>query len=666
MILDRIVLHHFGSYYGRQEIRLTPPSADRPVVLFGGLNGVGKTTLLDALQLALYGKLAYCSNRGALAYEEYLRRSIHRSVDPKDGAAVELEFRHVGGVHEHRYRVHRQWSQRGSGIREIVEVHLDGKLDRVLTETWDEHVETILPRRISPLFFFDGEKIEAFADPQRSAELLATAIQSLLGIDLVEQLGTDLLVLERRKRTELQAEEDRQKVDQMRVELDQLASHRAGLRAERAAIRNELDRAEKLLRDLDERFRAEGGELFDQRSELERSRTALASELKAVEEELRSLAAGATPLLLVSDLLLDILEQDRRETAALRETFLSRELAARDALLLQEVETRAASADLLAAMQQFLERDRQSRIQAAETPQYVHLSAEGRSSLQNLQYQGLREARERAAEALGRAEALRVELADLDRKLARIPDQDAIASIIEAREQARAAVFRIQGRLDAAAAEIERLDREWEQRNARLIALIQRQVEIDFAQEDVKRILIHSEKIRGTLEKFRTAVITHHVERIEVLILESLQQLLRKQSLIGALRINPETFETELQGPGGEIIPPDRLSAGERQLLAVSMLWGLARAAGRPLPVIIDTPLGRLDGAHRSHLVESYFPAASHQVLLLSTDQEIGHDNFQRLQPWIGASYHLVHDDQRGATYVEPGYFWKEFHEHVA
>ena len=107
-------------------------------------------------------------------------------------------------------------------------------------------------------------------------------------------------------------------------------------------------------------------------------------------------------------------------------------------------------------------------------------------------------------------------------------------------------------------------------------------------------------------------------------------------------------------------IPAARLSAGERQLLAVSMLWGLGQAAGRPLPVVIDTPLSRLDSSHRRHLVERYFPRASHQVLLLSTDEEIDEELFEALSPTIGHMYHLTHDDAIGATSIKPGYFWEE------
>src|ERR1051325_3601018 len=93
MILDELVLHNFGLFRGRQSIPLAPPSPEKPIIIFGGLNGAGKTTLLDSIQLALYGKRARTSNRGALSYDEYLRRCINSGISPTDGAAIEVQFR---------------------------------------------------------------------------------------------------------------------------------------------------------------------------------------------------------------------------------------------------------------------------------------------------------------------------------------------------------------------------------------------------------------------------------------------------------------------------------------------------------------------------------------------------------------------------------------------
>jgi len=82
MIFDGITLHNYGVYLGRQDIRLRPENNEKPIILIGGLNGVGKTTLLDAFQLGLYGKLSNCSKKGSLSYNNYLKKCIHKMVNP--------------------------------------------------------------------------------------------------------------------------------------------------------------------------------------------------------------------------------------------------------------------------------------------------------------------------------------------------------------------------------------------------------------------------------------------------------------------------------------------------------------------------------------------------------------------------------------------------------
>jgi DNA sulfur modification protein DndD len=134
---------------------------------------------------------------------------------------------------------------------------------------------------------------------------------------------------------------------------------------------------------------------------------------------------------------------------------------------------------------------------------------------------------------------------------------------------------------------------------------------------------------------------------------------MRKDNLITEISIDPVTYGVELRGSSGQPLAAEQLSVGERQLLAVAMLWGLAHAAGQPLPVVIDTPLGRLDSSHRHHLLDRYFPQASHQVVLLSTDTEIDADARKRLQPHIGRAYRLDFDAGASATTVRPGYFWE-------
>ena len=139
------------------------------------------------------------------------------------------------------------------------------------------------------------------------------------------------------------------------------------------------------------------------------------------------------------------------------------------------------------------------------------------------------------------------------------------------------------------------------------------------------------------------------------------QRLARKDDLQISAQINPSTFDVELVDDQGIVINRKLLSAGEKQIYAIAILEALAKTSGRQLPVIIDTPLGRLDSHHREKLIENYFPSASHQVVLLSTDTEVNEQYFlNKLKPDISHSYQICFDSSSKSAYLQPGYFWEE------
>lgn len=655
MILDELTLHNFGVYGGRQSITLTPIDPKRPIILFGGLNGGGKTTLLDALQLCFYGSTAQCSNRNGLAYDEFLRRCVHRGASSPE-AAVEVAFRHTSNGKERLFRLHRSWAPNGTGCRERFNVLCDGQLDKLATEHWAEQVEEFIPARIAHLFLFDGEKIEGYADLDGASALIATAIQNLLGLDIVERLTSDLLVLERRKRAEAKAPEDRRLLEEVRAKIEQLDVSRRQLVNERASTANGLDRRRAELAALDERYRREGGILFERRTELEADAVSAERQLESARRELRDLAAGVAPLLLVPDLLSEVAARAAtEETARRNRETLSAVVEEHKAVLALPAFERLPARER-SALRRALEERRAARLSAAELVSYLDLSGEARLLLMSLMSSELTSATTRLKAALSHERKATDSLEHAKTALAASPSYDALTDIVIAREAAQAEVARLQAEQDQRTAEIERLDRELTQQRERQARLIEAEAWARFENEDVCRVLAHSTKVRDTLGSFRGAVVERHVARIQKLVLESFHQLIRKRSLVSDLRIDPRTLMLELRGADCRPMPPERLSAGERQLLAIAILWGLGKASGRPLPTVIDTPLGRLDSRHRGHLVRRYFPQASHQVLLLSTDEEIAGRYYEALRPSIDRTYRLRFDEVEHRTVIEPGY----------
>ena len=657
MILDELILRNVGTFAGRHAISLAPADPGKPVVLIGGLNGAGKTTLLETIHLALYGALAQPSGRRSGSYENYLAGLIHHGVPASKGASIELVFRaHQQGA-EHQYRISRSWRNTGSAVRESLDVEVDGRPDRTLTSTWNEHVETFLPRGIAGLFFFDGEQIEALADLERSRQVLGSALAALLGLDLVQRLTTDLSVLRRRHRVQQVPENLRQAVEERQREATALRQTEESASQAAARARVDLERAEKKLFELTERYRSAGGDLLDQHESAEAKRLGLRGELGRAEDDLREEMTGAAPLLLASDLLRGLAGQAQAESAAARERIVVDVVGDRDDAIVHRLRKAQIPDATISAIADYLAADRGQRRAAAQVPQIAALR--DAAPLSFLLDSALPAAQDRIRALIERRTSLQRELESAERLLAAIPNPESLAPIREEREAAAADLTAAQAALAAAEDQLASLRHERARADAAYEAAMDRAAQANLDADDQRRLIEHIDRVNATLDALRAAAARRHLQRIGDLVHEALGQLLRKESLVSKVRIDPDSHTVELQGTSGRQFSAQELSAGERQLLAVALLWGLARASGQPLPVMIDTPLGRLDGSHRQHLLDRYFPYASHQVILLSTDTEIDQAAYRRLLPYIGRAYRLEFDQAANATSVEHGYFWE-------
>jgi DNA sulfur modification protein DndD len=654
MIFESLALENFGAYAGHQELLLTPYS-DRPVILVGGMNGGGKTTLLDALQLVLYGSRARTSTRGRESYHEFLRSCITRSADPQQGAKLALRFKRFGEGKALTCEVQRSWRETARGISETLIVTQEGEFDPILTEQWDDFIESYLPSRIAHLFFFDGEQIKELAERENAAQILGSAVHSLLGLDVVDRLQADLKVLERRKRAGVLDGKAAADFSRAQLELTNIDQLQSDALSARGSIENVLGRTRKDAETARERFRTAGGEAYMRRTDIENALAGCRSEEEALSGKLRDLLAGPLPLAMVLPTLAEIEEAAKKDSQKQADEVVCSVLEDRDQALLTELKRHKTPSNVLAAANTFLAKDRAARTPGRDSngvsfsPDTAIVLADTR---QRVLPAVVMEAQSIAAKLMITSD----HIATHEHSLESLPDEDSIAELQSELNEAEALLREKQAELEAIALKQAALATQRADAERRLERFADAAVDEEQRQDSRQRILEHSVRVRRTLEAFRTRVVKRHIIRLEGLILESLQQLFRKRALADRIVIEPDTYAVTLMNSAGQTIPFGRLSAGERQLLATALLWGLARASGRPVPTVIDTPLGRLDSTHRKHLVREYFPHASHQVILLSTDEEIRGSYLDDLRPSISRTYRLAHNDAMGTTTVEEGY----------
>lgn len=658
MLIKRFVVENYGVYRGRHELLLEPKSSERPIVLIGGLNGAGKTTLLDGLRLCLYGKRARLNERDKGRYKEYLRRAIHRHANPFEGASVELEFDHYSMGRRESLRVVRSWSAMGEKVYENVEVYRDGELDRVASDGWEAEVEQIMPLAISELFFFDGERVRRFTESGETAEMLMAAMTHLMGVGLVAQLGRDLDVLAAKTRRGLGDGDDNPELNEAQQQLEATREELDALQAALEHAREAVEQRRAFYEGVDASFRRMGGEEYERRAELEAEGEALDEQREGLLEELRAEARGVAPLGLLDDLLREASDIALAEVEYQRFQVVRDLLVRRDDALVEHLDGAHVDEEVVDTVRAFLAEDRRRRAERhRDVEPFLDVDAGGCAELRRLSHEALPEAAGRLEQSIAERDRLDERAASLKRRLERVPDDEVIQEVLEKRRRARR-------RLDKAELEVRQLEEERarligrvEQIEARIDRYLRERIEAGFDGEDSARVLIYATKIQSGLDRFRLAMLRRKLGVLERLVVEGFQQLARKDELLANLKIDPDTFELSLVDRAGEAFSPEVLSAGERQLLSIAMLWGLARCTGRQLPTVIDTPLGRLDSKHRRNLTCTYFPRAGRQVILLSTDEEIVGDLRASISPAISRQYRLEFESEEDATRIEEGYF---------
>ncbi|MFQ5741110.1 MAG: DNA sulfur modification protein DndD [Acidobacteriota bacterium] len=672
MMINRLVLRNFGLFRGEQSLDLKVREGERhrPIVLVGGHNGSGKTTLLEAVRVCLHGRLALGSRVTDIAYQSYLRDRLHRASDLHSAATyasvgLEFEYSHLGK--RSRYFVQRGWEPRGStGVKEGIRVLRNGEpLDDVDSELWSEFVRSLVPPGVAQLFFFDGERIKRLAEEDTEALTLGESIKALLGLDLVERLQADLDVFSAKQAKRTARVNTARRLRELDKELKALHGELAKVEEDAARVCDEHAKLEAQLLKVEERL-AQGGEgLASRREDLRQEEANLSAELGATEKSARDLLDGTAPFLLCQRTGARLVRQLELERA--RQDWEIGRAHAEEAIRTLRARLTAAAnrRDHLDdnASQWVAQTIGEVQAELATEPEQIH-GVRVLHGLSSIDRQACVQTLQVAAPALARRlslhakklVALEGELRDCRTRMNRVPDAAELTPIVVElsalqEKQARAALdlTLLNERRVALQKEVAVRDRERNRLESAEIA----------SKRASARLTLAAHAREAAAEYLRRLTVAKTIE-LERQALESFQRLSRKDDFVRRIRINPESFTVSLYDSKGEIIPKSSLSAGEKQIYAISLLWGMAKVSGRPLPMIVDTPLGRLDSHHRTNLLKHYFPAAAHQVIVLSTDTEVDRTHYDRLRPQTSHAYQLV--DRQGWTKVEAGYFWETAH----
>jgi DNA sulfur modification protein DndD len=669
MHLTKVTLKNYGVYRDKTEFDFSTTS-DKPVVLVGGTNGAGKTTLFESILVGFYGISFLGKKTTKKEYNKFLANKIHRflgSTASADSTSIIIDFKyfHNGDVDD--YTVDRTWRNEDGRIIEELKIKKDGqRLESVEESQWQSFIEELIPRGVAKLFFFDGEKIVKMAEEENEDIEIKSSFDSLLGLDIVEQLHSDLKVHIMRnmkddtKTIQIQHDQHLKERDEI---LDDISRYEAKL----GAKNKDADDLGHEINTIEAQVSKIGGGFASKRGELKTKKLSLEMKKTALESEMRVLISGPTPLGLIpqqikslkAQIIKDekILKQDiRQEILHEKESELSKLLKSEK--LWNEIDTDSQSKEkLIGNILSVFESEQRSKNSSSmfnlSPLDYANILA----LFNNLETKYLQNLKKLSAEYRD----VNDELQKIDVSLVNAPNDDELGPLISKLNS----LHEEQGVLKT---ETGHLEEQINSKNSYLKMLNFKLRNILADKYKDKNAGVQAElatKVQKVLDEYVEKLKIKKLELLEKYLLEEIQRLMHKENLVTKVSVDKNTFEIKLFDKDGNQSPKDLLSKGEKQMYATAVLLALAKTSGKPLPFMIDTPLARLDVGHRDNLIKKFFPYASHQVVIFSTDSEIDQKYYLQMKPYLSRSYAMEYLPGEGKTHQHSSYFWNDKGEKI-
>ena len=665
MKFRKLVIENYKSFQFPTEIVFPEGENGRSIFLIGGMNGAGKTSIMEAVTYCLYGTKV-----------DEIFRNINRREKAKGNANVTFEL--VMEMDDgSELIVKRSWTAgatsdpRPRDLTERLVVVRDGKRVSVQSqEIWQDFIRATIPPSITQFFFFDGEKIQEIAADDHSEVRLKSSLEAALGIQYINRLAMDIAYIKQEERKGFVAISD-EDLEFKQSELKRERSKLQRKRKDREDLQSELEGFKARLEEAKKRFQATFNTEPDSREamrEQEKKRIQTANRLAQVESEIRALCEKALPFSIAGKLFAGIrlqieAERESASSEAIRENAAA--LAKRIVRVVEEPEpiyTERLSPERMAELERRIFRLLKEGEPGTDQDKVLDLSDRD------------------AARVLNRMESLESsdifllnplldEVRVLENQLSQLEGLGQIGGLTPS----EGALFdELQAEMEGCSTQIGRKAEQLRLLEEEILRLEKRigeiEVEIEklYEKHNVSKekadFIEECDAIASVLNQFVVRLRKSKVHMLQEKTFEMYRLLSSRSGLIKDIVIDDKTYEVRITDRNGHEIRKSAMSAGEKEVFAVSLLWGLAQTSELKLPIIVDTPLSRLDSTHRDNIVNNYFPNAGEQVVILSTDTEIDADYYRALKPRLSGAAILEFDQRQELTTFRSGYFWEGNH----
>jgi len=669
MYISKIELTKFKSYQ-HAEMLFPEPIAGKNIVIVGGMNGYGKTSILEALYLCLYGKdaLPHLARAGLKTddyrgYPSFLEKALNGEAkrDELDNMmSVRIVFNRTKtkGIDITRrwyFRANGNWRDEETIVREISRdiagtPKKDGEKGFQLSELLEQQY---VPAHIAPFFFFDGEEVKKLADQSR-IEQVKLGLEGLLGVVLLRNLADRLKAFEDQKRSKL-SNLDEQNLDQLQQKLHDEEARLTSAKNKLSSNSESMSDMKAERQSLLDRIVASGGgggEIATVKDLVE-EREQLRSAKKAVETQLARIVADKLPFFLMPNKLLNSFKEQINSEIAL--TQWQTECRA-----LQPKQQKFFDQLLNESSFQFVPELNPNQVVALEkrvetawhslflppppncADEFVHdylhdeLKQKAIKFLANLGV-GQKEVNDLIIQKNDHESRLD----EISRRISRFDGIDRDGTLTDLKLKLNQIMQSIDG--------LESLNGNLGREVHSLEAVIH-QTRATYEGERHRRdttspdrnLVDKSERTRKIIEEVIPELFPLKVRQLSLSMTKVYKQLAHKTQVSKIQIENDGT--TKILSSNGKELNFDR-SAGENQIFATALIAGLAEVSKIDAPLVVDTPLGRLDSKHRENIFGFWIGDQSRQVILLSQDEEISPQHYKTIQSSVCKTYLLQHTE---------------------
>ncbi len=649
MIFNSLTLENFRVFEGIHHIDLTAGKGE-PIVLFGGLNGAGKTSILTAIRLALFGKSSLDGIKSKKAYEDELRGFIHKSNDKQcDCSSVRLQLSYSKLGMDYEYQVTRSWSGGRDGLNEEITIKENGKILSELDNTQAQSfLNDLIPLGIADLFFFDGEKIKSMADDE-DGHVLVEALKKLVGIDLIDRAIHDTGVILRRNKKQDISKSERKEIDDMELRLKSIENEveQRSLEYENNYLTLKIE-LEATLQKATQRLDESGGTWAKGRESLVKEQNVLESQRREIGQNINEIMRGDIVFSLAPTFMEKLNKQLIGDLSIIQSQEFNEQLDSK----VKDIKG-ASSIEISKLVDQLkynISREPKNNISSYQFHEFestVKNSIKSKDLLKNM---------------LHKYEVLETEIDNLGLNISRAPDEAQLEGLFK--------------NVNEISLEIEKLNLHGASIKAKIESLLNEGIRITHELEKsykglqgnitTKSVSNTANKVIEAMSSLSDNLIQSKVSQLESEFNKVFKRLTRKDDMAYQAKIDRINFMIDLVDKNGNKINKKLISSGEKQIYALAMLEALGKTSGKDLPFIIDTPLGRLDSNHRSKLVNNFFPVIGEQVIILSTDTEVDEQFYKDLNPFVKTAYEIKYKDGSNSSTVTKGYFWNHDNQESA